>query len=253
MNWNAIGAIATVASLIVAISIGVRSEKSALLPPYFATTPTPIETESTHRCIALKLPDCSDNINNTANEIITNCKSYIGLDSKSPLAYSLLGRAYRSLGQLGEAEGAFEMQLQLGQTLNDAGTIGQAYYNLATIGFREGMLDRAEFYVKKSLEQAGNSGIARAANYKVLGDIYFKKNDFANAEGNFNRSVEFFLQTDDKLGLGGAYTGLAFAKLRQRNRDGCLYLQKTKAIIADIACFAPRNENERYLGETKCN
>jgi tetratricopeptide (TPR) repeat protein len=257
--WTAVGALGTVASVVAAVYIGLRQPET--VPPQEHPIPqgkfskgsdTPMP-EVAAKCLGQKLPACGDNVNSIAVDIASSCRTYLKSDPNSPLAYSLIGRANRALGQLGEAEAAFQMQLQLGQSLNDRNTISQAYFNLASIHMRRKALDPAEKYARMSLELAASNATAQAANYKILGDVYYQREDFVQADTHLSRSAELYQESDDRLSLGGVLTGLGFTKLRKRDRlNGCFYLRKARDVLSETAFLSASNTIERQLLETRC-
>ena len=263
MNWNAVGAIAGIIGVVVGVYFGLRSLENTVSPspaqpnPPSVPRPSPAPSppvEPAPRCPALRLNSCELNTDSQASNIVNFCQAYIAKNWNDPAAYQVLGRAYLALGRLDEAERQFESQLALGVKMNDDGIVGQANFNQAITYYRRTAFDRAEALARKSLALTKTNAGAQAGNYKLLGDIYYKRNNFSIAESNFQSAVDILSSRDDKYGLAMSLVGLGFSKLRNRDRaSGCSQLKEARRLFSEANCTKGIREIEKYLSDTRCN
>lgn len=200
------------------------------------------------------LTACKDDFKISATAAIDSCNRYLECDKNNPSVYSILGQTYRSTGQLSDSDRSFEKELQIGQDLDDPATIGQAYNSLAINYVANNVLDRAEAYVKKSIAINLSSNRAMlAANYKVMGDIYYKRGMLNVAEDYFQKAIVIQKELDEKSGLGNTYIGLGYAKLRSGDRNmGCSYLRQAYAVFSAGGLRRMQDQVQQHLERTHC-
>lgn len=198
--------------------------------------------------------ECRDSFKISSEAAVSACQKYLSCDSNNPIVYSYLGQAQRGLGHLSAAESSFNNQLRLGEKLHDRDTIGQANQSLAILALMRGTPDAAEMFVRKSISiNEGGNRVGLGANYKVLGDIYFRKGNLDAAENSFRKAIEILEPIGDKLGVGNTYIGFGYTRLRRNDRiSGCTYLHKAKSYFSELDSPKSMNEIEGHLTRTHC-
>ncbi|QIY89336.1 AraC family transcriptional regulator [Chryseobacterium gallinarum] len=150
----------------------------------------------------------------------------------------LLARQYRQVGLHERSKKYIVKGLEASQKISDrhkshemAGLLNQemAYYEM-----EQGNYSEAIRYIEVSLKcfekiNTQNEDRTEAASYQLLGDVYFKLNDYAVSE-NYYRKAERLL-TKGSCILGLVYNGLGGIRLKQKNwEDAELYLKKAEKI-----------------------
>lgn len=150
----------------------------------------------------------------------------------------LLARQYRQVGLYERAKKYILKGLEAVQTISDfqikneaEGLLNQemAFYEME-VGNYTNAIKHIQFSLK-NFEKI-NSKIedrTEAASYQLLGDVYFKLNDYKTSE-NFYRKAEELLNAGSCT-LGLVYNGLGGIRVKQKNwKDAELYLKKAEKI-----------------------
>jgi tetratricopeptide (TPR) repeat protein len=214
------------------IAVEPSPAKTSLAPSYQAPS-TPKATDFDQgSCKTNFVEPCLTNFRISAEAAISQCERYAYCDPHSVTAYARLGQALHTLGRYVEAQAAFENELREGQIQNDQASVSEAYQNLASVSLERGLVDRAEYFAKKSLEGAP-SRIAKGIAYRWLGDVAYKRGSLEDAEHNFLTSITELQQTSDKLALASAYIGLGMTRVKKgAQADGCNQLATARKIFS---------------------
>ncbi|CAI8760922.1 HTH araC/xylS-type domain-containing protein [Chryseobacterium sp. IT-36CA2] len=150
----------------------------------------------------------------------------------------LLARQYRQVGLYERSKKYIVKGLEASGRISDfqksneaAGLLNQemAFYEMEL-----GNYSNAIRYIESSLryfEKINTKSEDRtaAASYQLLGDIYFKLNDYTVSENYYKKAEELLKQGSCTLGL--VYNGLGGIRLKQKNwQDAELYLKKAEKI-----------------------
>ncbi|RLJ33348.1 tetratricopeptide repeat protein [Chryseobacterium sp. 7] len=190
-----------------------------------------LSSELYHHAGELKKAICySENAHSVINQI--NDPEWMAVVTR------LLARQYRQVGLYERSKKYIVKGLEASGRISDfqksneaAGLLNQemAFYEMEL-----GNYSNAIRYIESSLkyfEKINTSGENKtsAASYQVLGDVYFKLNDY-NASENYYKKAERLLNgTSCTLGL--IYNGLGGIRLKQKNwKDAELYLKKAEKI-----------------------
>ncbi|AZB33580.1 AraC family transcriptional regulator [Chryseobacterium bernardetii] len=150
----------------------------------------------------------------------------------------LLARQYRQVGLYERAKKyilkglAASRQVPDFQKSNEAeGLLNQemAFYEME-IGNYVNAIQRIEFSLKNFGKiNSQNEDRTQAASYQLLGDAYFKLNDYAVSENYYRRAENLLKAGSCTLGL--VYNGLGGIRVKQKNwKDAELYLKKAEKI-----------------------
>ncbi|WP_165851828.1 AraC family transcriptional regulator [Chryseobacterium pennipullorum] len=190
-----------------------------------------LSSELYHHAGEFKKAICySENAHSLINQI--NDPEWMARVSK------LLGRQYRQVG-LYERSKKYTMKgLHASAQISDfqksneaAGLLNQemAFYEMELGNYAD-----AVKYIELSLKHFEkidilNENKTAAASYQVLGDVYFKLNDYSLSENYYRRAEELLKKGSCTLGL--VYNGLGGIRLKQKNwKDAELYLKKAEKI-----------------------
>ena len=150
----------------------------------------------------------------------------------------LLGRQYRQVGLYERARKYLLKGLEASRQISGfqksneaAGLLNQemAFYEM-----EQGNYSNAVQYVENSLKHfekidSKNEDRTAAASYQVLGDVYFKLNNYSVSENYYRKAEELLKEGSCTLGL--VYNGLGGIRLKQKNwKDAELYLKKAEKI-----------------------
>jgi tetratricopeptide (TPR) repeat protein len=195
--------------------------------------PKPTDTERIEACKTNFVEPCLTNFRISAEAAASYFERYTVCDPHSAIAHARFGQALHTLGRYVEAQTAFENELREGQNMNDTASVNDAYQNLASVNLERGLLDRAEYFAKKSMEGAP-SKIRSGIGYRWLGDIAFRRSSLDDAERNFLASINELQKTSDRLALGSAYIGLGTTRVKKgAQADGCSQLATARKIFSD--------------------
>jgi tetratricopeptide (TPR) repeat protein len=197
----------------------------------------------------------SDSGRADAEAAMLSCRQYTECDQSNPLAFSMLGQAYRQLGHFSSAEKAFERQMILAQKLNDKGITAHAYYNLASLYLRMRAFEYSESLLNLSIkihaEQHDN--VALGANYKLLADVSYFKGELPAAEENFQRAIELFTRIGRRVELGQTYIGLGYTKLRLNDREAaCQNFRKARDAFAAGKFDRGISSADEHISKNEC-
>ncbi|MDN3692042.1 helix-turn-helix domain-containing protein [Chryseobacterium tructae] len=150
----------------------------------------------------------------------------------------LLARQYRQVGLYERAKKYIfkgldaSRQISGFQESNEAqGLLNQemAFYEMEV-----GNYVNAIQYIEFSLKNFGkidsqNEERTQAASYQLLGDVYFKLNDYTVSENYYRKAEDLLKEGSCTLGL--VYNGLGGIRLKQKNwKDAEIYLKKAEKI-----------------------
>lgn len=150
----------------------------------------------------------------------------------------LLAREYRQVG-LNERARKYILkglesskQILSFQESNEAS--GLLNQEMAFYEMEQGNYSNAVQYIERSLEHfekinSKNEDRTAAASYQVLGDVYFKLNNYTASENYYRKAQELLKEGSCTLGL--VYNGLGGIRLKQQNwKEAELYLKKAEKI-----------------------
>ncbi|AZA90338.1 DNA-binding transcriptional activator FeaR [Chryseobacterium nakagawai] len=150
----------------------------------------------------------------------------------------LLARQYRQVGLYERSKkyiikglGA-SRQISGFQNSNEAeGLLNQemAFYEMEA-GNYANAIQYIEFSLKNFEKiNSQNEDRTQAASYQLLGDVYFRLNDYAVSEGYYRKAEDLLKAGSCTLGL--VYNGLGGIRIKQKNwKDAELYLKKAEKI-----------------------
>ncbi|MEN5306880.1 AraC family transcriptional regulator [Chryseobacterium cucumeris] len=190
-----------------------------------------LSSELYHHAGELKKAICySENAHSVINQI--NDPEWMAVVTR------LLARQYRQVGLYERSKKYIVKGLQASGQIVDfhkrseaAGLLNQemAFYEMEMGNFPNAIrnIESSLKYFGKINSQNGNR--TAAASYQLLGDVYFKLNDYAVSE-NYYRKAESLLN-NGSCTLGLVYNGLGGIRLKQKNwKDAELYLKKAEKI-----------------------
>ena len=150
----------------------------------------------------------------------------------------LLARQYRQVGLYERAKKYIFKGLEASKGITDFHARNEAEGLLnQEMAFHEmevGNYVKAIEYIEYSLNNfekinSENEGRTRAASYQLLGDAYFKLNDYDVSESYYKKAEELLKKGSCTLGL--VYNGLGGIRLKQKNwKDAEFYLKKAEKI-----------------------
>lgn len=150
----------------------------------------------------------------------------------------LLAKQYRQVGLYERAKKYIAKGLEASRQISDfqksneaEGILNQemAFYEME-VGNYVNAIQYIEFSLKNFEKiNSDNEDRTEAASYQLLGDVYFKLNDYAVSE-NYYRKAENLLKAGSCT-LGLVYNGLGGIRVKQKNwKDAELYLKKAEKI-----------------------
>ncbi|WP_312993797.1 tetratricopeptide repeat protein [Chryseobacterium flavum] len=162
------------------------------------------------------------------------------IDDPEKMVYicRLLAKQYRQVGLYERSKKYIVKGLEASRLITDfqksneaAGMLNQemAFYEMEL-----GNYSNAIKYIEFSLDffekiNGPNEKRTVATSYQVLGDVYFKLNDYTTSE-NYYKKAEALLK-NGSCTLGLVYNGLGGIKIKQKNwKDAELYLKKAEKI-----------------------
>ncbi len=152
----------------------------------------------------------------------------------------LLAKQYRQVGLYERAKKYILKGLEASKQISDfqksneaAGLLNQemAFYEMEL-----GNYSNAVQYVERSLKHfektnSKNENRTAAASYQLLGDVYFKLNDYSVSEQYYRKAEALLKARKGSCTLGLVYNGLGGIRLKQKNwKDAELYLKKAEKI-----------------------
>ncbi|BFO64183.1 tetratricopeptide repeat protein [Chryseobacterium sp. KCF3-3] len=190
-----------------------------------------LSSELYHHAGELKKAICySENAHSVINQI--NDPEWMAVVTR------LLARQYRQVGLYERSKKYIVKGLQASGQIVDfqksseaAGLLNQemAFYEMEMGNFPNAIRDIESSlkYFEKINSQ--NENRTAAASYQLLGDVYFKLNDYSVSE-DYYRKAEGLLK-NGSCTLGLVYNGLGGIRLKQKNwKDAELYLKKAEKI-----------------------
>ncbi|WP_161990741.1 AraC family transcriptional regulator [Chryseobacterium viscerum] len=190
-----------------------------------------LSSELYHHAGELKKAICySENAHSVINQV--NDPEWMAVVTR------LLARQYRQVGLYERSKKYIVKGLEASGKISDfqksneaAGLLNQemAFYEMEL-----GNYSNAIRYIESSLKyfekiDSRYEDRTAAASYQVLGDVYFKLNEYSVSE-NYYRKAEGLLK-DGSCTLGLVYNGLGGIRLKQKNwKDAELYLKKAEKI-----------------------
>ncbi|WP_165826497.1 AraC family transcriptional regulator [Chryseobacterium oncorhynchi] len=150
----------------------------------------------------------------------------------------LLSRQYRQVGLYERAKKYISKGLEASRKISDfqksnevEGLLNQemAFYEME-VGSYVNAIEHIELSLKNFEKiNSQNEDRTLAASYQLLGDVYFKLNDYNVSESYYKKAEELLKEGSCTLGL--VYNGLGGIRLKQKNwKDAELYLKKAEKI-----------------------
>ncbi len=102
------------------------------------------------------------------------------------IANMILGKGYQADNKLTEASSAYKSVIELGKSEYTA----EARYRIAEILFLQDKYDDAENAAFEVIKKDGSYVVWVTKSYLLLGDLYFKKKDYFNAEATYKSVSE---------------------------------------------------------------
>ncbi len=161
----------------------------------------------------------------------------VELDPQDPTGWNRLGHLLRRVGELDEAEQAYETVLALGKRTESREAIAIAYGNLGIVYETRGELDRAEEMHLKGLEidEALGRKEGMASTYGNLGIVYKKRGELDRAEEMYLKSLEIEEALGRKEGMARQYGNLGILyEARQEMRAACRAWEKSTDLFAEF-------------------
>lgn len=190
-----------------------------------------LSSELYHHAGELKKAICySENAHSVINQI--NDPEWMAVVTR------LLARQYRQVGLYERSKKYIVKGLQASGQIVDfhkrseaAGLLNQemAFYEMEMGNFPNAIrnIESSLKYFGKINSQNGNR--TAAASYQLLGDVYFKLNDYTVSEDYYRKAESLLNNGSCTLGL--VYNGLGGIRLKQKNwKDAELYLKKAEKI-----------------------
>lgn len=190
-----------------------------------------LSSELYHHAGELKKAICySENAHSVINQI--NDPEWMAVVTR------LLARQYRQVGLYERSKKYIIKGLQASGQIVDfhkrseaAGLLNQemAFYEMEMGNFPNAIrnIESSLKYFGKINSQNGNR--TAAASYQLLGDVYFKLNDYTVSEDYYRKAESLLNNGSCTLGL--VYNGLGGIRLKQKNwKDAELYLKKAEKI-----------------------
>ncbi|MGR3856667.1 tetratricopeptide repeat protein [Chryseobacterium indologenes] len=190
-----------------------------------------LSSELYHHAGELKKAICySENVHSVIN--LTNDPEWMAVVTR------LLARQYRQVGLYERSKKYIIKGLQASARITDfqksneaAGMLNQemAFYEMEM-----GNYPNAIQHIESSLKyfekiNSYNENRTAAASYQLLGDVYFKLNNYSVSEDYYRKAEGLLKKGSCTLGL--VYNGLGGIRLKQKNwKDAELYLKKAEKI-----------------------
>lgn len=149
-------------------------------------------------------------------------------DSKDTLAQQCLsqwlielGNHMLLLGNLRDAENAYDNALHIASSLGFKELIASSYANLAQVYILRGQLDRSEEMIIKSLEFERRSGRQEgmAADYGSLGLIHWNRRELKRAEEMYRKAIDIHQELGNQEGVAHNYGNLGLIYMARGELD----------------------------------
>ena len=152
-----------------------------------------IMVEFNMACLALKKQSFTD-AKNHYNEVRRLTQ---GLPDPKRTLYEMraangMGQTHRLFKRFDEAQGWFEKQLQLAETLGDQVGQSQALCNLGMTFQHSKDYNSARSYFKRNLKLVGDNPLLLAYAHSYMGNMYFQFNRYAEAQTHYETSLSLF-------------------------------------------------------------
>ena len=138
------------------------------------------------------------------------------------------GAACYYLGKLDLAVEYHERSLKIHQKLNNQGSVGSAYNNIANIYRERAQHDKAINYFLKAVKiyEKMDNKLAISTVYGNLGAVYADMEDYPNSTKWYKKALAVKKQTDDKIGLALLLAGIGTRYFNQGIYDSAMYYQR---------------------------
>lgn len=186
------------------------------------------------KCETAGLEQCRADYRSNPTSALLSCQKFLECDPSNRAALSILANSYRSLGRMAEAEGIYNQLLDLAERSGDAAVQAQAYQQIATMHLANRSLERADFFIKRSLEINVRLGdlVGQGANYRAIGDLNGRRGNLAEAERNFRQAISILGSTADRLSLAQAHMGLGHVyRARREASSACSNFRTARGIL----------------------
>lgn len=150
-----------------------------------------------------------------------------------PRAWNLLGHVLDRLGELAEAEAAYERVLAIAEDREDTSWVAVATGNLGLIHHTRGDLTAAEVMHNKSLvinQELGDKG-GIATQHGNLGVIHLTRGDLDAAEVMFEKALETHEAVGRREGMAEQYGNLGLVYLKRGDLDAAESMHKKALAI----------------------
>ena len=131
----------------------------------------------------------------------------VELDPNAADGWNQLGTLLKRVGELSDAEAAYQRVLSIGETTRDPATIAAAYGNLGNVYEARGDVAEAEDIYRKALEIGEKLGRKEgmAIQFGNLGNLYQRRGDLDKAEAMYRKSLALHEELGRKEGMASAY------------------------------------------------
>ena len=207
------------------------------------------------KCETAGLEQCRSDYRSNPAAALLSCQKFLECDPSNRNALSILANSYRNLGRIAEAETIYEQLLDLAERSGDQALLSQAYNQLATINLSKGSLERAQFFVKKSLEINVRLGhlIGQGANHRIMADIDVRLGRLTDAERNYQQSINLLRDSPDRVSLAQAYMGLGYVFFVRRDpASACSSLRTARSILVEENFPRGISDVDRHMQRSKC-
>lgn len=136
-------------------------------------------------------------------------------------AYINIANLYIYLAYYQQAFENLAYALKIAQEIDNKDMLSYIFLNKGRVLMHMDSIDEAIDYINRSLELRieTNNTPGQADCYKYLGDIYYNKNDWANARKNYDLALDKVSETDDRHLVGNIYLQKANIHCGERNYD----------------------------------
>nr|VFK33952.1 MAG: Tfp pilus assembly protein PilF [Candidatus Kentron sp. MB]VFK76520.1 MAG: Tfp pilus assembly protein PilF [Candidatus Kentron sp. MB] len=158
-------------------------------------------------------------------------------DPNDPIAWNRIGLLKQRLGELAEAQAAYQRVLAIGQQTNHQNAVAAALGNLGIIAQTRGELDQAEEYHQRSLtidEELGNKE-GMAADLGNLGNITQIRGELDQAEQYHRQALAINKELGHKEGMASQLGNLGLiAQIRGELEKAEEYHRRALAINKEL-------------------
>ena len=159
------------------------------------------------------------------------------LDPDNEQGWNQLGHLLQRVGELEDAEAAYQRVLALGEKRNDQSLVAIAYGNLGIVYGIRGELEQAEAMYLKSLalDEALGRKEGMASDYTNLGTVYQIRGELEQAEAMYHKSLALDEALGHKEGMAIAYGNLGnLYGIRGELEQAETMYQKSLALFQEI-------------------